>query len=120
MKRTWLTVAFPIALAFALLRVSAATEHACVGQPERTSDADDRFNGESIGDATVAGCDSLDGGEQICHVAFDRPTHCGAVQSIFVAPEPSVSTLLGPGLASRAVVTTPVSDAKPLIRGKPP
>jgi hypothetical protein len=120
MKRTWLTVVVPIALAFTLLRVSAATEHACVGQPERASGADDRINAESMGEAVVAGCDSLDGSKQSSLAPFDRPTHYGAVQSFFIAPEPSISTLLGLGLASRAVVTTQVSDVKRLIRRKPP
>lgn len=120
MKRTWLTVVVPIALAFTLLRVSAATEHACVGQPERAGDADNRFNGASVGDATFAGCDSGDGSKQSSHAAFGRPTHHEAVQSIFFAPEPSISTLLGLGLASQAAVSASVSDVKPLIRGKPP
>lgn len=120
MKRIWLTVLVPIALSLAALRMSAATEIACVGKPESAIDADGRFNGESNGEATTAGCDSVDSSDQSSQVGFDRVNYCGDVQSLSYALEPSRSALLSLGLASQAVTVDQVTDVKPLIRRKPP
>jgi hypothetical protein len=120
MDRRWLTVLVSSLLAFSLLRVSAATEYACVDRPVPASDADDRYSGESVGEATVAGCGSRDSSGQISQVAFDRAPFYGDVQSLYFSPEPSVSALLGLGLANRALIVDQVSDVKPLIRRKPP
>jgi len=119
MKRTWLRALVPIALAYPSLLVSAATEQGCFSQPVLASDAGVRFRGEFVGGATVPGCDSSDSSKQVCQVAFDRTNHCVAVLSFPFAPEPSNSDLLG--LASLAFqLGKEVSDAKPLIRGRPP
>ena len=121
MKRTWLTALVPIALAFMSLLVSAASENVCFGQSLQASDADDGFSGAFVGGATVSACDSIDSSKQISQIAFDRATYYGAVQTFSFAPEPSLSAILGLGLASLALMRRrQVSDAKPLIRRKPP
>jgi hypothetical protein len=120
MNRIWLTVLVPIALSLAALRMSAATEIACVGKPESAIDADGRFNGESIREATIAGCDSLHSSDHNSQVGFDRVNYFGDVQSLSCALEPSGSALLSLGLASQAITFDQVSDVKPLIRRKPP
>jgi hypothetical protein len=120
MKRTWLTALVPIALAFTALLVSAATEHVCVGQPLPVRDAGDRFSGDVVSGAIGSGCNSFDGSKQISQVAFERATYYVAVQTFSFAPEPSISALLGLGLASLAFLHRQVIDVKPLIRRKPP
>jgi hypothetical protein len=118
MKRTWLIALVPIALAFASLQVTAATERVCLGQPVSASDADDHFSGKSAGGASTAGCDSSVSSKQVSHAPFDRKDFLGAVRT-FSSPEPWVPALLG--LASLAFLRRrQVSDVKPSIPGKPP